>query len=70
MPRAITTLQSCVRHAVPDSLIYRLHYNDLILLIMTLDIAKLKELLSLQKKEKSDVRELGGAEAVKWLKGG
>ena len=70
MPRAITTLQSCVRHAVPDSLIYRLHYNDLILLIMTLDIAKMKELLSLKKSSKQDdVVELSGAEAVKWLKG-
>lgn len=70
MPRAIATLQSCVRNAVPDSLIYKLHYNDLLLLLMSLDIAKMKELLSLKKSSKQDdVVELSGAEAVKWLKG-
>jgi hypothetical protein len=37
---------------------------------MTLDIAKMKELLSLKKSSKQDdVVELSGAEAVKWLKG-
>lgn len=71
MPRAIATLQSCVRHAVPDGLIYKLHYNDLQVLLMGLDIAKMKELLSLQKggKQEKEVTELSGAEAVKWLRG-
>lgn len=59
-----------------DTLIKELHFNDLHLLLMHLDIDDLKQALKQMGKEKmrangiSDIRTLAPSEAVKFLKGG
>lgn len=53
----------------------RLHYNDLQVLLMGLDIAKLRQVSEAEKAQArrirgiTDERELTAAEAVKFLKG-
>lgn len=76
VPRIITILQRCVTHGIQDSLISHLHYNDLQLLLMSLDIDKVREAIKAYRRAKmrshgvEDVQELSASEAVKFLKGG
>lgn len=76
VPRSITMFQGCVRHQVPGELIKQLHFNDLYLLLLTLDIDAAKERLRMQAQKRmqdkgiGDVREISGNDAIKFLKGG
>lgn len=73
VPRVIKILSSCIRHNIQDSLIARLHYNDLCLLIMTFDIANMKEMLRHKEQERlsknnvGEVRQLSDSEAIAFL---
>lgn len=74
-PRVITLLQKCVEHKIQDCMIQRLHFNDLYMLILSIDIANIKQLLKRERQSKArtsnvEVRDISGAEAVKFLKGG
>lgn len=68
--------QNCVRHKVPGELIAHLHFNDLYMLLLTLDIADAREALRIKaqksQKEKGigNVRAISGSDAIKFLKGG
>lgn len=58
-----------------DCLIQRLHFNDLYFLLLTIDIANLKQMLRQRQKEATrksgyEVRDISQADAVKMLKGG
>lgn len=73
MPRIITIYQACVKHKIQDSLIQRLHFNDLHLLLISLDIMEIRQAISQLKRSKSnekEVKELSPEEAIKFLKGG
>lgn len=56
-------------------MIQRLHYTDLYVLILSLDIANIKTALKRERQARAansntDVRDISGAEAVKFLQGG
>jgi len=73
VPRIITIYQACVKHKIQDTLIQRLHFNDLHLLLISLDIIEIRQAIFQLKKSKSngqEVKELNPEEAVKFLKGG
>lgn len=75
VPRVITLYQKCVEHKIQDCLIQRLHFNDLYVLLLALDIAKIKQELqakraAARKKSDVDVRDISQSDAVKFLKGG
>ncbi|MDR1093445.1 MAG: hypothetical protein LBL66_04780 [Clostridiales bacterium] len=75
VPRVITVYQHCVAHGIPGALINGLHYNDLQLLVMSLNIAEARRQLKQHIRDKNlargirDVREISAGEAVKFLKG-
>lgn len=74
VPRCITLMQKCVEHRIPDAIIAKSHFNDLYVLIMSLDIANLKHAIEQARKAKGknnyNVRDVSPQEAVKFLKGG
>ena len=75
MPRVITLFQKCVEHKIQDCLIKRLHFNDLYVLILSLDIQNIKNALRHKQKMANknkgvEVRDISPEEAVKFLKGG
>jgi len=75
MPRAIRLLQKCVEHKIQDCLIQRLHFNDLYVLLLSLDIADIRQAIHNQKqianrKKGVKYRDISGNDAVKFLKGG
>lgn len=74
VPRYIAIAQKCVEHKIPDVFITRSHFNDLYVLIMSIDIANLKQMIRQIRKSRSkqnhNVREVSAADAVKFLKGG
>ena len=56
-------------------MIQRLHFNDLYVLILSLDIANIKATLKRERQARAanadtDVRDISGASAVKFLQGG
>lgn len=77
VPRVISIYAKCVEHHIQDTLIQRLHFNDLWFLIMTLEIANLKQIIDQQKKlhnknsttNKNNVRDISQEEAIRFLKG-
>ena len=75
VPRVITLFQKCVEHQIQDYLIKHLHFNDLYVLILSLDIQNIKDALHHKEKMASnksdaDIRDISPEEAVKFLKGG
>lgn len=75
VPRYITIMQKCVEHKIPDVIITQSHFNDLYVLIMSIDIANLKHAIQQARKAQNknsnyNVRDVSAAEAVKFLKGG
>lgn len=72
VPRVITLYRKCTSYGVQDVLIRRLHFNDLLLLLLSLDIAAARQALRQRQrnKEVGEVRDLTPREAVKFLKGG
>lgn len=56
-------------------MIQRLHFNDLYVLILSLDIANIKAALKRERQVRAansdtEVRDISGADAVKFLQGG
>ena len=75
MPRVLTIMQKCVEHKIQDTLLNRLHFNDLYCLLLSLDIANLRQLIKQRNKMKNKnknniVKDISQEEAVKFLKGG
>lgn len=75
VPRVITIFAKCVEHKIQDCLIKRLHFNDLYVLILSLDIQNIKNALRHKQKmaDKNkgiEVKDISPEEAVKFLKGG
>lgn len=75
VPRAISILQKCVEHKIQDCLIQRLHFNDLYVLLLSLDIANIEESIkqknkAAMKKRNIAVHDISQNEAIKFLKGG
>ena len=69
-------MEKCVEHKIQDCFIKQLHFNDLYLMILSLDIANLKQIIRQQKRQEmqrrgiAPVRDISQADAVKMLKGG
>lgn len=68
-------MQKCVEHRIPDAIITKTHFNDLYVLIMSIDIANLKHAIQQARKAQNknnnyNVRDVSAADAVKFLKGG
>jgi len=67
-------MQKCVEHKIQDCLIQRLHFNDLYVLLLSLDIADIRQTLRNRQAAKSknapNVRDIPQTDAVKFLKGG
>lgn len=74
VPRFINIITKCIHHKIPDGLIYRVHFNDLLLLLMKLDIEELKQSLKMlnssTKKSNRYVDSISSEQAIKMLKGG
>nr|DAN03197.1 MAG TPA: hypothetical protein [Caudoviricetes sp.] len=75
VPRYIAIMQKCVEHKIQDVFIARSHFNDLYVLIMSIDIANLKQMIrqmrTAKAKEKNiSIRDVSQNDAVKFLKGG
>lgn len=75
VPRYLTIIRKCAEYQIPDSAIVRSHFNDLYVLIMSLDIANIKQALRRQaaakwKERGIQMRDISQADAVKFLKGG
>ncbi|MBQ7977829.1 MAG: hypothetical protein IJ301_04515 [Clostridia bacterium] len=75
VPRVITIMQKCVEHKIQDCFVRTLHFNDLYVLLLSLDIANIKQMLKQQrnmqmKKRNITVQDISQKEAVKFLKGG
>ena len=75
MPRVISILQKCVEHKIQDCLIQRLHFNDLYVLLLSLDIANIEEQnkkknKTAMKKRNIEIHDISQNEALKFLKGG
>ena len=75
VPRVITLYQKCVEHKIQDSLIKRLHFNDLYVLILSLDEQNIRQAIRHKHKMSSknkgaEIRDISPEEAVKFLKGG
>lgn len=75
MPRVISILQKCVEHKIQDCLIQRLHFNDLYVLLLSLDIANIEEQIkqrnkTAMKKRNIEIYDISQNEALKFLKGG
>lgn len=76
VPRLITLFQKCVEHNIQNCLIERMHFNDLYVLILSLDIANLKQILRQRREASSkrrgniEVRDISQEDAVRFLKGG
>ena len=74
-PRGIKIFQKCVELKIQDSMIQRLHFNDLYVLILSLDIANIKAALKRERQARAansdtEIRDISGADAVKFLQGG
>jgi len=71
VPRVISIYQSCIKHEIQDCLINRLHFNDLYVLIMSLDIREIKEVIKQKRRDRmkskgvDEVTDLTPEEAVK-----
>ena len=75
MPRVISILQKCVEHKIQDCLIQWLHFNDLYVLLLSLDIANIEEQIkqknkTAMKKRNIEIHDISQNEALKFLKGG
>ena len=75
MPRVISILQKCVEHKIQDCLIQRLHFNDLYVLLLSVDIANIEEQIkqknkTAMKKRNIEIHDISQNEALKFLKGG
>ena len=73
--RFITLMQKCVEHKIQDVFIRRVHFTDLYVLLLSLDIANYKAMLKQKAAEKRrkaniEVRDISQNEAIKFLKGG
>lgn len=75
VPLSIRVLRKCVSRGVDSLLIKHLHFYDLQCLLMQFDIADIESYLEREGKDKlrrrgiAEVREISGAEAVKFLRG-
>lgn len=75
VPRYVSIMQKCVEHKIQDVFIRNSHFNDLYVLIMSIDIANLKQTIkqarsAKMKQRNMNVRDVSQADAVKFLKGG
>lgn len=75
VPRYVSIMQKCVEHKIQDVFIRNSHFNDLYVLIMSIDIANLKQMIkqarsAKMKQRNMNVRDVSQADAVKFLKGG
>ena len=75
VPRVIRIMQKCIDNKIPDSFINKLHFSDLLLLVMIIDISNVRQALSLYKKQQNkmrniEVRDISQNDAIKFLKGG
>ncbi len=74
VPRFINIMSKCIHHKLNDVVIQNLHFNDLLLLLMKLDIQELiqaiKMMNSTSKKTQRSVKDISSDQAVKMLKGG
>ena len=75
LPRYITIAKKCVEHRISDGIIERSHFNDLYMLIMSIDISNLKMMIR-QSRARAEhqkgynTRDISQEDAVRFLKGG
>lgn len=75
LPRYISIAKKCVEHKIQDSFISRSHFNDLYMLIMSIDISNLKTAIKQKqttaaKNKGYTTRDISQSDAVNFLKGG
>lgn len=68
-------MQKCVEHNIQTAFIEKLHFNDLYVLILSLDISKMRQTLKEKQRQKEKQRginvvDVNPGDAVKFLKGG
>lgn len=75
VPRYLTIIRKCAEFKIPDSAITRSHFNDLYVLIMSIDISNIKSAIRQRRSQKwkqrgIQMRDVSQTDAVKFLKGG
>ena len=74
VPSFISIMSKCIHHKVSDLVIQNLHFNDLLLLLMKLDIQELSQALKMinskSRKTQKNIKDISSDQAVKMLKGG
>lgn len=75
MPRVLQIMQKCVEHGVQDSLLQRLHFNDLYVLCLSFDIQNMRQAIRNRQKTNAakrgvTVRDVEQNDAIKFLTGG
>lgn len=75
LPRYISIAKKCVEHKIQDTFITKSHFNDLYMLIMSIDITNLKTAIRQRKANSAKgqaykTRDISQSDAVKFLKGG
>lgn len=74
MPRFINITMKCIHHKISDCLLYKLHFNDLLLLLIKLDIEEISQAIKMTNSKsqapKFNVKDITSEQAIKMLKGG
>lgn len=71
MPRTITLFKKCIHHKIPSNFIDNIHFNDLMLLLLSLDIEELETALKQQANTAGvKTKNISSNDAIKFLKGG
>lgn len=76
VPLSLKILKKCIEYRIDGDLIRRMHFFDLQCIIIQFDIQKVQEYLDSKEKQRlnsqgiSEVRQISGNEALRFLKGG
>lgn len=68
VPRVINLMLKITQYKVPAEMISTLHFNDLLLLLMNLDIRELEQAIKVNSKKDRNVKDVSSEQAVKFLK--
>lgn len=76
VPLSIKVFKKCIEYRIPPDLIKRMHFFDLQCIIIQFDTQKVQEYIDAEEKQRlkargiSNIRDISGNEALKFLKGG
>lgn len=74
MPRVLWLLQKCAEHGISGNVIDKLHYNDLYVMIISIEIQNMRQYITNNRnreiqKRNVEIEDVSGNEMIKFLKG-